>query len=74
MIGRTYEVDGLNGKEAFELLRWIAFKTENVDSRYAHVLNCAVVTYASGLPLALKAVGSNLFGKRIKEWKVLLDE
>lgn len=73
MIKRTCEVDGLDEEEAFELLRWMAFKTENVDSRYANVLNRAV-TYASGLPLALEVVGSNLFGKCIQEWKDLLDE
>ncbi|XP_073220734.1 TMV resistance protein N-like [Cicer arietinum] len=33
-----------------------------------------VVTYASGLQLALEVVGSNLYGKDIQEWKSLLDE
>jgi len=29
----------------------------------------AVVTYASGLPLALEVIGSNLFGKSLQAWK-----
>ncbi|XP_057446765.1 disease resistance protein Roq1-like [Lotus japonicus] len=71
-IERTYEVDELNWEEALALLRWSAFKSNEVDSKYKDILNCAV-TYASGLPLALEVIGSNLFGKSIEEWKSALD-
>jgi hypothetical protein len=71
-IERTYLVEGLYGTEALELLRWMAFKNNKVPSSYEDVLNRAV-SYASGLPLVLEIVGSNLFGKSIKEWKGTLD-
>ncbi|XP_061356990.1 disease resistance protein Roq1-like [Gastrolobium bilobum] len=69
---RTYEVKELNEKDALELLRWKAFKNNKVSPCYLDVLNRAV-TYAFGLPLALEVIGSNLFGKSVKEWKSALD-
>ncbi|RHN52496.1 putative winged helix-turn-helix DNA-binding domain, leucine-rich repeat domain, L [Medicago truncatula] len=71
-IESTHEVKGLYGTEALELLRWMAFKNNKVPSSYEDVLNRAV-SYASGLPLVLEIVGSNLFGKTIEEWKGTLD-
>jgi GTPase SAR1 family protein len=68
----TYEVDELNVDEALELLTWKAFKNNNVDSSYKYILQ-RPVTYASGLPLALEVVGSNLFGMDIGEWESTLD-
>ena len=65
---RTYEVEALNENNALDLLSWKAFKTEKIDAGYKEVLN-DVVIYASGLPLALEVIGSNLFGKSIEEWK-----
>ncbi|XP_061350170.1 disease resistance protein Roq1-like [Gastrolobium bilobum] len=72
-IERTYELDGLNNKEALELLGWNAFRTDKIDPDYVDILNRAV-TYASRLPLALEVIGSNLFGKRIEEWESALDQ
>ncbi|RHN52479.1 putative TIR domain, winged helix-turn-helix DNA-binding domain-containing protein [Medicago truncatula] len=71
-IERAYELPKLNETEALELLRWNSFKNNKVDSNFDGVLRCAV-TYASGLPLALEVVGSNLFGNNIGEWKSALD-
>ncbi|RHN52357.1 putative TIR domain, P-loop containing nucleoside triphosphate hydrolase [Medicago truncatula] len=71
-IERTYAVRGLYGTEALELLRWMAFKNNKVPPSYEDVLNRAV-SYASGLPLVLEIVGSNLYGKSIEEWKGTLD-
>ncbi|RZB60815.1 TMV resistance protein N [Glycine soja] len=67
-VKRTYEVKLLNENNALQLLTWKSFKTEKVDPSYKEVLN-DVVIYASGLPLALEVIGSNLFGKSIEEWK-----
>jgi len=72
-IERAYEIDKLNGEESLELLRWKALKHKMVEPCYEHILKCAV-TYASGLPLALEVVGSNLFGQRVEEWKYTLDQ
>ena len=69
----TYEVRELNEKHALQLLTQKAFGLEKkVDPSYHDILNRAV-TYASGLPLALKVIGSNLFGKSIEEWESALD-
>jgi hypothetical protein len=72
-IELTYEIDVLNKDEALELIWWNAFKGKQVDSSYKHILIRAV-SYASGFPLALEILGSNLFGKHIDEWNSLLDQ
>ncbi|KAG5064063.1 hypothetical protein JHK85_005246 [Glycine max] len=46
----------------------IIITTHGVKRTYEEVLD-AVVTYASGLPLALEVIGSNLFGKSLQAWK-----
>ncbi|CAJ2667117.1 unnamed protein product [Trifolium pratense] len=72
----TYEVKELNDKDAFELVRWNAFKNEKTDrvfSGYAHVLDRAVA-YASGLPLALEVIGSHFSNRTIEECKCALDQ
>lgn len=72
-VKRTYEVNMLNEEDAIDLLSWKAFMSEKVDPRYKDVLNKAS-TYASGLPLALEVIGSNLFGKNIEEWNSRLEQ
>nr|WIL60026.1 nodulation protein [Melilotus officinalis] len=72
-IKKVYEADGLNKEQALELLRMMAFKSNKNDSSYDSILNRAAA-YASGLPLALEVVGSNLFGKSIAECESLLDK
>jgi len=71
-IQRMYEVEELNGKESLELLRWAAFQYNNIHSSFEDILKC-VVAYASGFPLVIEMVGSNLFGKCIKDWRYTLD-
>ena len=72
-IERTYAIKGLNGTKDLELLRWMAFKSDKVPLGYEDILNRAV-TYASGLPLAIVTIGSNLFGKSVEDWNRTLDE
>ncbi|KAG4380655.1 hypothetical protein GLYMA_16G214669v4 [Glycine max] len=67
-VERTYEVKVLNHNAALQLLTWNAFKREKIDPSYEDVLN-RVVTYASGLPLALEIIGSNMFGKSVAGWE-----
>ncbi|CAJ1952289.1 unnamed protein product [Sphenostylis stenocarpa] len=69
----TYKVKKLNKNDAFQLLTWKAFKTEQFDPSYVEVLN-QVVTYASGLPLALEVIGSNLFAKSVEQWKSAINQ
>ncbi|KAL2966509.1 hypothetical protein AAZX31_16G121700 [Glycine max] len=69
----TYKVRELNEKHALQLLTQKAFELEKeVDSSYNDILNRALI-YASGLPLALEVIGSNLFGKSMKEWESALN-
>lgn len=70
-VDKTYEVKKLNHEEAFELFTWNAFKRKATDKGYFEICN-NVVLYAEGLPLALKVMGSNLFGKTVEEWKSAL--
>jgi len=72
-VKETYEVKTLNKDDALQLLTWKAFKTEQVDPSYVEVLNHAV-TYASGLPLALEVIGSNLFAKSVEQWKSAVNQ
>ncbi|MED6203787.1 hypothetical protein PIB30_002550 [Stylosanthes scabra] len=69
----TYEVQGLNEEDSLNLLTWNAFKSDVVSPSYMNVLS-RVVTYASGLPLALEVIGSNLFGKDLQEWESASDQ
>ncbi|XP_047156323.1 TMV resistance protein N-like [Vigna umbellata] len=71
-IERTYEVKELNKNDSLQLLIWNAFKREKVDPSYKDVLK-RVVTYASGLPLALEVIGSNLVGKSVEEWESAIE-
>ncbi|KAL5173275.1 TMV resistance protein N [Glycine soja] len=69
----TYKVRELNEKHALQLLTQKAFELEKeVDPSYRDILNKAI-TYASGLPLALEVIGSNLFEKNIEEWESALN-
>ena len=72
-VKETYEVNPLNKDDALQLLPRKDFKTEQVDASYVEVLNHAI-TYASGLPLALEVIGSNLAGKSIEKWKSAINQ
>ncbi|QHO13864.1 TMV resistance protein N [Arachis hypogaea] len=73
-VEKTFEVAALSKKHSLELLVKKAFKNDEVNSSYyANVLNCAI-TYASGHPLALEIIGSNLFGKEVEHWESALHQ
>jgi hypothetical protein len=72
-VNRTYELNVLDEKDALQLLTWKAFKAEKFHPSYLDVMK-RVVAYASGLPLALTVMGSNLFGKNIQEWESALHQ
>ncbi|XP_045809673.1 disease resistance protein RPP2A-like [Trifolium pratense] len=72
-IERIYEVEGLNCGESLELFKQVAFKTKKVDSINDDIVNRAI-SYASGLPLAIDVIGSNLAGTPITEWESILDK
>ncbi|XP_020999565.2 disease resistance protein Roq1 [Arachis duranensis] len=72
-VQNTFEVKDLNETESFQLLIKKAFENDNVVPSYTNVLNRAI-TYASGHPLALEIIGSNLFGKEVEVWESALDQ
>lgn len=71
-IQREYELNGLPDDEALELLCWKAFKSDKVHITFIDPLYRAMAC-ASGIPLALELIGSNLYGKQLQEWDFTLD-
>ncbi|RHN51943.1 putative TIR domain, winged helix-turn-helix DNA-binding domain-containing protein [Medicago truncatula] len=73
-VERRHEVKMLNKDEAYDLLRWKTFQTNEVSPSFEDVFNRAL-TYISGLPLAIEIIGSHLFSKKtIEEWNSVLDQ
>ncbi|KAL4327306.1 hypothetical protein AHAS_Ahas13G0086900 [Arachis hypogaea] len=77
-ILREYGVDGiykvqlLNDENALRLFCKKAFKCNYVAKDYESLTNVAL-TYANGLPLAIRVFGSFLFGRDVSEWSSALD-
>ncbi|XP_008231892.1 PREDICTED: TMV resistance protein N-like [Prunus mume] len=71
-VDKVYEVEPLTDEEAFKLFSSKAFKKDVVGEEFLE-LSKNVVEFANGLPLALKGLGSFLFGRSIKEWSSALD-
>ncbi|XP_050253437.1 disease resistance protein RPV1-like [Quercus robur] len=68
----VYTTKRLSDDEALELFSWKAFKEPHPDENYMD-LSMDFVNYAQGLPLALKVLGSSLFGKRFEVWRSARD-
>jgi hypothetical protein len=66
-VDDTYGVKVLNDVEALQLFSWKAFKKPHPEENYVE-LSKDVVSYAQGLPLALKVFGSFLYGRRMDAW------
>jgi len=66
-----YKVPLLNGTNSLQLFCRKAFKLDHIISSYDK-LTFDILTYANGLPLAIKVLGSFLFGRDIYEWKSAL--
>ncbi|PON87768.1 TIR-NBS-LRR-like protein [Trema orientale] len=69
----TYEVEKLNSHEALQLLCSKAFRRNSPISDYVY-LSERVVSYAKGIPLALKVLGLHLYSKSINEWESAVDK
>ncbi|KAJ0763439.1 putative TIR domain, P-loop containing nucleoside triphosphate hydrolase [Helianthus annuus] len=67
----VYEVSLLSPNEAIELFSRHAFQKDKPIEDYEMLLE-EVVSYAGGLPLALKVLGSFLYDKNKDEWKCAL--
>jgi len=60
-----------NHHESTELFCWYAFNMSTHVENFEKVSSHAI-SYAKGIPLALKVIGSNLKGKSIEEWEIEL--
>ncbi|XP_024967448.1 TMV resistance protein N-like [Cynara cardunculus var. scolymus] len=67
-VEEIYEVDLLLDDEALELFSLYAFRDKHQKKEFIDLAN-QVVHYVKGLPLALKILGSFLFGKTVEEWE-----
>ena len=63
-----YEAKNLNNDEALQLFSMKAFKKDSPLEGYVE-LSQEIISYASGLALALKVLGSFLFHRSIDAWK-----
>ncbi|KAL8252435.1 hypothetical protein R6Q59_036128 [Mikania micrantha] len=76
---RTHKVDHiypnrlLSNDEAIQLFKRHAYNEEDPIEDYER-LSLSVISYASGLPLALRVVGSFLYDKNKNEWISALDK
>ncbi|XP_023730296.1 disease resistance protein RPV1 [Lactuca sativa] len=66
-VEEIFEVDLLCEDEALELFSLYAFRNKHPKEEFIDLSN-EVVKYVNGLPLALKILGSFLFGKTVEEW------
>ncbi|XP_061993534.1 TMV resistance protein N-like [Rosa rugosa] len=71
-IDLMYNVKKLDYHEAVELFSWSAFKRKGPSEVYAELTERAI-GYAQGLPLALRVLGSYLYGGNLDTWKATLD-
>ena len=67
-----YWVKGLDEDEAIKLFRKHAFPSNEIPEDYLE-LEKQAISYAKGLPLALKVMGRDLWGQTIHEWNDALD-
>ncbi|XP_028950301.1 disease resistance protein RUN1-like isoform X3 [Malus domestica] len=72
-VERRFEVKGLNNDDSLQLFSRNAFKKDCPEPCFVHLSN-RVVNYAKGLPLALKVLGSFLYGRDLSSWNNVLDK
>ena len=67
-VFRLYEVKELNFEEAMHLFSLHAFRMNSPQKGFIKLSRC-IVDYCKRLPLALKVLGSHLYGKTKSEWE-----
>ena len=70
-LDKVYKVQLLDRNDALQLFCWKAFNSVDIMSGYEG-LTYAVLRYANGLPLAIKVLGSFLYGRNVSEWRSAL--
>ncbi|CAN6839890.1 unnamed protein product [Brassica oleracea] len=71
-IDLIYKVKCLHKKEALQLFCNYAFRNEMIVPHEFLELSVQAINYASGLPLALRVLGSFLYRRRQREWESTL--
>ncbi|XP_028769750.1 TMV resistance protein N-like [Neltuma alba] len=72
-VEKTYEMMKLNQYDSCELFCWHAFHENQPPIAYQDMSSRAI-SYAQGLPLALKVIGSKLANENLEEWKSILEQ
>ncbi|KAL3499787.1 hypothetical protein ACH5RR_038880 [Cinchona calisaya] len=68
LVDKMYKVEILNEYEAIQLFSWNAFR-KNCPAKDYEELSTQIVHYAGCLPLALKVLGSFLYGRDMAGWR-----
>ncbi|KDP31604.1 hypothetical protein JCGZ_14829 [Jatropha curcas] len=66
------EIKDLNEEHALELFSRYAFRQKHRTEEFTK-LSMRAIDYCKGLPIALKVLGSSLYGRSEREWSALLD-
>ncbi|XP_024172352.1 TMV resistance protein N-like [Rosa chinensis] len=72
-VDKVYKVNPLTACEALELFGMKAFKKDQLVGKDFLKLSKEFLKYANGLPLAIKVLGSSVYGKNVKLWSSALD-
>ncbi|KAI5387505.1 hypothetical protein KIW84_073570 [Lathyrus oleraceus] len=70
-VDAVYQVPLLNHTNSLQLLCRKAFKLDHILSTYERLVN-DILVYVNGLPLAIKVLGSFLYGRDVSEWSSAL--
>jgi len=73
VVDQTYKVERLNYKDAIQLFSSKALKNCIPTIDYRHLIE-KIERHVQGNPLALKVLGSSLYGKSIEEWHSALNK
>lgn len=68
-----YEAKRLNQVESLSLFSWHAFQRIIPLKNYMQLSN-GIISYATGVPLALEVLGSSLMGRTMAQWKNTLEK
>ncbi|XP_058730516.1 disease resistance protein RUN1-like [Vicia villosa] len=71
-VNTLYKVQPLNQTNSLQLFCRKAFKCDNIMNDAYKELTYDILNIARGLPLAIKVIGSFLFGRSISEWRSAL--